>query len=148
MEKLLQKRLKAFGLLKVKTAIYKGKRVYLAQLMSLPFIAQNLITLAKENDVFHVSSGAIFNFRDTPDDVINDVERKINLVAKEKGFAVKKFPESFVITRTVKNDISELTSAIDEIAKAMRELNKLFSQTESVREECLRKRMSLMFHFE
>jgi len=148
LEKLISERLKAYGLLKVESVEHMGRRVYLARLMSLPFIVQNLITVSKQNDAFHVNSGIIFNSRDVSEEVTHSVEGIIGLVASGRGLSVKKFADGFVIAAKPESDIAKLGETISKVAKAVRELNRLFSQDTSLREECLRQKVSSMLGFE
>lgn len=144
---MLQEKLRVYGLLKIREFSDGERNIYVAELMSLPFVVQNNITVTVAPNGFSVSSGVVFDSKDVSKEVIDKVEAIINNTAKRNNLEVWKAADSFMVGKTGKNP-TELNEALVKIAEVLRELNKSFSEVEQVCEECLRKRASQMFYFE
>lgn len=140
LSKLIEEKLKAYGLLEVKSIAHKKHQVYSAKLMSLPLIIQNMITIIVDARGYKVSSGAVFDSKDVDEKVVREVEIIMNKVTVGKRLTLRKAADSFWVEMGV-DKADELEEAIEKVVEAIRELNRLFSQNESVREECLYKKM-------
>jgi hypothetical protein len=82
---LIHEKLKVYGLLGIREVSRGGQNIYLVRLMSLPFIVQNDVTVAINRKGFSVSSGVIFDAKDSPKDVISRVETMVSDTAERNG---------------------------------------------------------------
>jgi hypothetical protein len=144
---MLQEKLRVYGLLKVRDFSDGKRNVYVAELMSLPFVVQNNITVTIDSNGFSVSSGVVFDSKDVSKEVVDKVEAIINNIAERNNLEVWKAADSFIVRKNGEN-LAKLDEALVKIVEAVRELNQSFSEAESICEECLRKKASQMFYFE
>jgi len=144
---LIHGKLKVYGLLSIREVSRGGQSIYLVRMMSLPFIAQNDVTVTINRKGFTVSSGVIFDAKDSPKDVVSRVEVIVNDTAERSGLEAWKAADSFMVRKSGE-DLAELGGALVKVAEALRTLNRLLSEEEPVREECLRKKAGQMLYFE
>lgn len=138
LEERIEEKLRHYGLLNVKGISYNGRYIYVANLIPLPFIPQNMITIIIDKEVFNVSSGTIFDSKDTNKEVVHEAEKIMNHVAGEMGLIVRKAADIFWVEGGG-DKLVELEKTIEKVAEAIRELNQWFSQNEHLREELLHK---------
>ena len=139
-ENLIRESLKAYGVLNVRRLSRGEGMVYMVGLMSLPLIIQNTLTIALNAKGFTVSSGMLFDLKDTPEEVASRAEFLLRQVAEKRGLTPWKAADSLMLRKEGRK-LEELPQALVNLVEAVKELNNLFSE-EPILDECLQKKWS------
>ncbi|MEM1539338.1 MAG: hypothetical protein QXK33_02855 [Candidatus Bathyarchaeia archaeon] len=143
-EETIRKKLETYGILDIKSTSHGEDRVYVAHLLPLPLLAQNIVTITIGAQRFKISSGIIFDSRDVCEDITSEAEKIMRMVTEKAGVTLRKSAEIYWIEMEGQN-IAKFETFVEKIMNAIMELNELFSKNDRVREECLYKKYSTFF---